>query len=90
MVKRMLCKHLSPVRLWYSPLAELVQLVERNLAKVDVIGSNPIFRSIWPLNSAVRVSACLAESQGFKSPRGRRPYTFSVLYVGSIDKLNAL
>ncbi len=65
-------------------------VVERNLAKVDVIGSNPIFRSIWPLNSAVRVSACLAESQGFKSPRGRRPYTFSVLYVGSIDKLNAL
>ena len=34
-VKRMLCKHLSPVRLWYSPLARMAELV-------NAIGLGPI------------------------------------------------
>lgn len=33
-VKRMLCKHLSPVRLWYSPFAELVQWQNATLPRL--------------------------------------------------------
>ena len=39
---------------WFPPdgemIAEVAQLVERNLAKVEVAGSNPVFRSraTWP------------------------------------------
>ena len=35
--------------IWYKKVceAELAQLVERNLAKVQVVGSSPIFRSIY-------------------------------------------
>ena len=35
-------------RFWYifTPHAGIAQLVERNLAKVDVAGSNPVSRSV--------------------------------------------
>ena len=61
-------------------------MVERNLAKVDVIGSNPIFRST-PISEVVYHAYLSSRYQGFESPMGGRPYTYSVLCVGSIDKL---
>ena len=43
--------------------AEVAQLAERNLAKVEVAGSNPVFRSMdseEPFNSGALVSAHLS------------------------------
>ena len=48
-------------------IAKVAQLVEHNLAKVGVAGSNPVFRSIGLVVQLVRIHACHAWGRGFES-----------------------
>ena len=53
--------------------AEVAQLVERNLAKVEVAGSNPVFRSTGVVEVGGR-----ARANSFSSPRS--PFGFGAIW----------
>ena len=68
---------------WYPPstgytgriIAEVAQLVERNLAKVEVAGSNPVFRS---------AGRPLLETRKLTSSNPRNPYWDDLVGLGDV------
>ena len=53
--------------------AKVAQLVEHNLAKVGVAGSNPVFRSLFgSVVQLVRIQACHAWGREFESRPNRK------------------
>ena len=55
-----------------SSNAVVAQLVEHNLAKVRVAGSNPVCRSNGSLVELVTISHCHCEGHGFDSHTNRK------------------